>query len=141
MRARRIPLWRTHLVVLVVLGALGAAVIAGCGTSSSSSSSRGSTEGASGPPSTAPAASAIRAAAVTIASFMFTPATLTVKKGASVSFENKDNASHTVTADDGSFDGGTLAPGASKTLTFSKAGKFTYHCAFHPFMHGTIVVQ
>ena len=138
MRARRIALRRMYLMVL---GAVVVGVIAGCGSSSSSSSSQGSTQAPAGPRSTGPAPSSTGAVAVTIASFMFAPSTITVEKGASVSFENKDNASHTVTADDGSFDAGTLAQGASKKLTFSKVGKLTYHCAFHPFMHGTVVVQ
>jgi hypothetical protein len=46
-----------------------------------------------------------------------------------------------VTADDGSFDSGTLNPGASFSQTFSTAGTFTYHCAIHPRMTGTIVVS
>jgi plastocyanin len=72
---------------------------------------------------------------------MFAPATITVSKGTSVTFANRDSASHTATADGASFDSGTVAQGASKQITFSTVGRFTYHCAFHPFMHGTIVVQ
>jgi plastocyanin len=30
--------------------------------------------------------------------------------------------------------------GGTFSFTFTKAGTFTYHCNFHPSMHGTIVV-
>jgi plastocyanin len=39
--------------------------------------------------------------------------------------------SHTVTADDGSFDSGTLSSGKSFSYTFNTAGDFPYHCTFH----------
>lgn len=127
----------SRLASLVVVGA-SVTLVAGCGGSSSSSSQRPST-GSSAAATTAGPSTA--GTTVTIASFMFTPATITIKKRTSVTFENKDNASHTATADGASFDAGTLAPGSSKTITFSTVGRFTYHCAFHPFMHGTVVVQ
>lgn len=78
---------------------------------------------------------------VVISNFNYAPPTLTVKVGDSITWINKDNTAHTATADDNSFDTGTLANGESKSITFSKAGTFTYHCGFHPSMKGTIVVQ
>src|SRR5262249_55503324 len=35
----------------------------------------------------------------------------------------------------------TVAPGTSKSVTFSTAGTFAYHCAIHPFMHGSVGVR
>ena len=79
-------------------------------------------------------------AAVTIAHFAFTPQTLTVPAGTSVTWTNQDAVAHTATADDGSWDSGSLAQGSSYTRRFDTPGTYTYHCAIHPYMTGTIVV-
>ena len=71
----------------------------------------------------------------------FAPATLHVKKGQSVTWKNKDNADHTVDAEDGSFSSGTIKTGKTFTHTFKKAGKYAYSCKLHPRMKGTIVVE
>ena len=100
-------------------------------------------------PATAPPASAAPASvspagsdAVTIAGFAFAPASLTVKVGSSVTWTNKDSATHTVTWDDGSQGSGSLtAGGAPYTQTFATAGTFAYHCSIHSSMKGTIVVE
>jgi len=47
----------------------------------------------------------------------------------------------TATADGGAFDTGDVDPGASKTTTLSKAGRYAYHCQIHSFMNGTSVVS
>ena len=78
---------------------------------------------------------------VEIKNFAFTPATLTVKVGDKVTWTNQDSASHTATADDNSFNTGVLTTGQSGSVTFSKAGTYTYHCTIHPGMKGTIVVE
>ena len=57
-----------------------------------------------------------------------------------VTFDNKDQAPHTVTADDGSFNSGNLNSGDSWTYTFNTPGTFHYHCAYHTWMTGTVVV-
>jgi plastocyanin len=88
-----------------------------------------------------PAASTGGADAVTIQDFKFGPATLSVKQGAKVTVTNRDSTTHTATADDGAFDTGDLDPGASKTVTLPKAGRYAYHCEIHSFMKGTIVVR
>jgi len=94
--------------------------------------------------SSAPAASAGPAGGATsakIIDFGFTPATLTVKPGTTVTWTNTGSASHTVTADDGSFASGTLAGGATFSQTFAKAGTYAYHCSIHHSMVATVVVQ
>ena len=78
---------------------------------------------------------------VKIAGFAFAPASLTVTVGDTVTWKNGDSVGHTATAGDGSFDTGTIAGGASASVTFSKAGTFAYACKIHPAMTGTIVVQ
>jgi plastocyanin len=76
----------------------------------------------------------------TIAGFAFHPASVTVTAGDTIAWTNEDPASHTVTADDGSFDTGTLAKGTSGSHTFATAGTFAYHCTIHPTMTGTVTV-
>ena len=84
-------------------------------------------------------------AAIKLVNFKFTPAQLTVKVGTTVVWTSEDNAPHTVTADDGSFDSGNLKKGDSFKFTFTKAGTFPYYCAYHGTaggggMAGTITV-
>ena len=79
--------------------------------------------------------------AVSIQGFAFSPGSLTVSVGDTVTWTNGDGANHTATADDGSFDTGTIASGASKSATFLSAGTFGYHCSIHRSMTATIVVQ
>lgn len=73
--------------------------------------------------------------------FAFSPKTLEVEKGATVKFENQDGTAHTFTADDKSFDLGTVQPGKSATHTFDEAGTIAFHCEIHPSMKGTIEVK
>jgi plastocyanin len=79
--------------------------------------------------------------AVSIVDFAFQPNSLEVTPGTTVTWTNDGAATHTVTADDGSFNSGNLAPGATFSQTFNDAGVFTYHCNIHPQMTGTIVVS
>lgn len=81
-----------------------------------------------------------KAGSVMISNFKFAPQTVTVKVGTRVTWTNQDTAEHTATADQGSFDTGTLAKSQSKTIALSKPGTFTYHCVFHAFMTATIKV-
>ena len=130
---RLIKVRRARAVVAV---AAISALVVGCGGGASSSGKSGTTSAAG--PTAAPSTGA---STVTIASFAYSPSKITVTKGTTVTFDNKDNAEHTVTADNGSFDSGTLQLGASKTISFSKPGTFAFHCSFHPFMHGTVIVK
>ena len=78
---------------------------------------------------------------IAIVNLTFEPASLTVKAGDTVTWVNEDTVTHDIVADDGSFDGGSLAPGASYHFTFPTAGTVPYHCSIHPQMLGTVVVQ
>ena len=90
-------------------------------------------------------AAAGQPAAVKLVNTTFTPAQLTVKVGTTVVWTSEDNAPHTVTADDGSFDSGNMKKGDSFKFTFTKAGTYPYYCAYHGAaggggMSGTITV-
>ena len=78
-------------------------------------------------------------AAITISNFSFTPATLTVAVGSTVTWTNTDATAHAVRFTDQ--DGPQIATGASYSRTFSTAGSYTYQCSIHPYMTGTVVVQ
>lgn len=89
---------------------------------------------------TPPRAHSAAAHSETISGFAFHPGSITVTAGETISWTNEDSAPHTATADDGSFDTGQLAKGASGSHTFTTAGTFPYHCAIHPSMQGTVTV-
>lgn len=78
--------------------------------------------------------------AVSIANFAFDPAELEVPAGTEVTWTNRDQAPHTVTADGGAFDSGSLEPGDSFSVSVEGNGPVTYACTIHPEMTGTIVV-
>lgn len=78
---------------------------------------------------------------VTIADFAFSPATVTIDVGDTVTWTNQDAVAHTATATDGSWDTGDIAQSASASIIFSAAGTYTYLCTPHPTMTGTVVVR
>ncbi|MER7204684.1 cupredoxin family copper-binding protein [Streptomyces sp. CB01635] len=79
---------------------------------------------------------------VTIKNFAFHPATFEVSPGTKITVTNEDSATHTLTADDKSFDTGDLAQGKSATITApSKPGSYSYVCTIHPNMKGTLTVR
>lgn len=75
-----------------------------------------------------------------ILNYTFVPGTTTVPVGTRVTWSNDDQVKHTVTASNGAFSG-FVSQGASFSRTFSAAGTFTYFCAIHPNMKGSVVVQ
>ena len=71
----------------------------------------------------------------------YRPRSVVVHRGQRILFRNVSNAPHTVSANNGSFDSGTIEVGRSWTVTARKIGTFTYFCQFHAGMAGTIVVK
>jgi plastocyanin len=83
-----------------------------------------------------------RNAVVDIRCYAFMPANITVTVGGSVTWQNMDPYAHTATSDQGLWDAGDIAPGASsQSVVFATPGVFPYHCRYHPSMHGTITVR
>ena len=80
---------------------------------------------------------------VTIDNFQFSPSTLTIPVGGSVTWINRDGDVHTVTADDTpqTFKSAGLDTDDKFSFTFTKPGTYSYHCSLHPHMTGTIVVH
>jgi plastocyanin len=130
---------------LAALSLVAAVLVSGCGSSGSGGSGgSGAVAAAPAPkPATpaAPSGPAVRSATVDIASFKYMPVVVAVRKGGRVRWTNSDDADHTATADDRSFDTQTIGRGKARTVTFTTAGTFAYHCDFHPFMKATVVVR
>ena len=78
---------------------------------------------------------------VTIKDFMFSPTSLTVKAGSTVTWTNGDDEPHTVVSDDKLFRSGSLDTNESFKFRFEKTGTYHFTCSIHPQMVGTIVVQ
>jgi plastocyanin len=128
----------------VLAGALAAAMgLAACGTSAATAGSSSAAPTMTMPmPSGAGAAPAAPVATdhVAIQTFAFGPGTVTVRPGTTVTWTQQDEDQHTVTADDASFASSPLITGQTYTHTFTAPGTYHYHCAIHPFMHGTVTV-
>lgn len=94
---------------------------------------------------------------VSAAEYSFSPETLSVKVGSTVTWTNHGSLPHTATSDAGdslSWDSGSMAgsstdpyggttPGGSFSIVFSKAGTYPFHCNFHgvagsPTYHGMV---
>ena len=93
------------------------------------------------PAMAASATDAPAANTIVMKDFDFSPMSLTVKAGSSVTWENLDGEPHTVTSVDGLFRSGALDQNDSYTFKFDKPGTYHYTCSIHPKMVGTVVVQ
>ena len=72
----------------------------------------------------------------------FVPSTKTVAVGTTITWTNKDAATHDVKSNTaGLFASPSMGQGATFSYTFTKAGSFGYTCVFHTGMNGTIIVQ
>ncbi|MDA4124628.1 MAG: cupredoxin domain-containing protein [Thaumarchaeota archaeon] len=73
----------------------------------------------------------------------FAPGSVTVVIGVNntIIWTNADQAPHTVTATDNSFNSHNMDPGATFEFTFTHAGTFQYGCSYHGWMHGTVIVK
>ena len=149
-----------RIVASAALVLAGAALVAACGSSGSSKTSAGSattssvaptTVGAYGGayPSTSSSSSTSSAPSagpegVNIQNYAFSPKTLTVAAGTTVTWKNLDQFAHEVrsaTGDPGTpFDLGPQATGKTVSHTFTAPGTYHYYCNIHNYMTGTIVV-
>jgi plastocyanin len=91
-------------------------------------------------PAQRPRAFAAAPGSVVIEDFSFSPSSITVGVGETVTWRNEGPSAHTATATDGSFDTGLLDAGESGSARFDRAGTFSYLCEPHPFMKGTVRV-
>ena len=137
---------RGRLPVATVAVVVLAAFVAACG----SSSNAGNT-----PAPAAPAASGSSATTsnVSIQNLAFTPKTLTVSPGTTVTWTNNDATPHNVvssvsisvnSATTSTFASNTLSQGQTFSFTFTKKGVYFYECTIHktlPAMHAEVLVK
>jgi plastocyanin len=79
--------------------------------------------------------------AVFIQGMSYSPATISVSAGTTITWTNKDAVAHTVTSSSGAFDSGSIAPNGTWTFKFTAAGTYNYICTFHSSMAGTVMVN
>jgi plastocyanin len=142
---------RTSLVIPAV--AVAAGIVAGCGGPTTTTPGEVppapvvSGQVMPGMSMPAPAAGAVSGqdapvatTTVSIQNFAFSPATVTIKAGTTLTWTNHDQDPHTVSAMSGAFHSPTLNTGQSYQHTFPTPGRFEYLCTIHPFMTATVVV-
>ena len=117
-----------------------------CGDSSSSSPTSPSPPPVSSPtPTPEPTGSATSVVIPVGAEFLgnraFVPGELSITAGTTVTWMNTDSTSHTSTSDTPGWDSGIVPPGGQFSFGFQTAGTFSYHCAIHPGMVGTVIVR
>ena len=138
------PLFAAALVAL----SLG---LAACGDSGSDSTTEAETTPSAGAETTtegaettesepAPSGEASKSEKVDIIEFTYQPDPVTVQAGGKVIWQNQDAAPHTATADDGSWDTGTIEKGKIGSETFKEPGTFSYYYKIHPTMKDTVEV-
>jgi plastocyanin len=71
----------------------------------------------------------------------YAPDAINVAAGTTVTWMNTDAVAHTSTSDGTAWNSGIVAPGDQFSVAFQTPGRFSYHCAIHPGMVGTVVVQ
>jgi len=78
---------------------------------------------------------------VTMEGVQYSPAELTVRRGDTVVWVNKDPFPHTATADDKSFNSGSIAVNGNWKYVATKDGVHSFSCSFHPTMKGKLTVK
>jgi plastocyanin len=68
----------------------------------------------------------------------FTPNPATAGQGRTVAWQNTDGVVHRIMSNDGTFDTGNIAPGATSTAVTLATDGANYHCTIHPGMIGAV---
>jgi plastocyanin len=82
-----------------------------------------------------------QAAAIQIDNFHYTPPSLVVAPGTTVTWTNADDSPHTVREKDGKFKSAALDTDDTFSQTLTAPGEYEYFCSIHPYMTGKIVVK
>jgi plastocyanin len=78
---------------------------------------------------------------VEMQNLVFSPVSLTVPVGTTVTWINKESMLHTVTSSDNFLNSGDMALNATYSKTFTTAGTYSYYCIYHVGMTAEIIVQ
>lgn len=139
-----------YLFTSVPVGTWTATVTAPTGFSTTATTTRSVTVSAGGTATVeafalsrnAPPGPAPTSADVSITGSSFSPATVTIARGGSVTWTNRDPIAHNaVNTGSSPFNSGTLNQNQTFRFTFNTAGTFNYVCTFHAGMNGTVIVQ
>ena len=110
--------------------------------------SRNVTKAVTRPPRAAPASgqrhvAATQQVSITVqgVSYVFLPRTVVIKPGGRVHWMNRTASLHSVTSDQPKLFDRTVQPRGSVTLVFTRPGIYHYHCAYHPYQRGVVIVQ
>lgn len=79
--------------------------------------------------------------AISMGENTFSPPSLAVIAGTTVTWSNNGQKPHTATSDTGAWDSGLLTSGQSYSHTFDDPGTYSYNCLFHDGMAGTVIVM
>jgi amicyanin len=78
---------------------------------------------------------------VKIDNFSFTPKSLSVKAGGTVTWVNHDDIPHNIVSTEKKFSSPVLDTDQNFSFTFRDPGSYPYYCKIHPMMTGTVVVE
>ena len=81
------------------------------------------------------------AATINVDNFSFSPATLTVTAGTTVTWTNHDDIPHNIVERDQKFKSKALDTDDSYAHTFAEPGTYEYFCGLHPKMVGKVIVE
>jgi len=81
------------------------------------------------------------ASSIVMKNFDFSPMSITVPAGTTVTWQNLDGEPHTVVSIDGLFRSGALDQDEKFAFKFDKPGRYRYSCSIHPRMMGTVIVK
>jgi plastocyanin len=77
---------------------------------------------------------------VEISRYTYSPDSITVPAGTTVTWRNLDPVPHTVTSAEGKFDSGIIESGKNFSYIFKDPGTYAYYCTIHPYMRARIIV-
>lgn len=78
---------------------------------------------------------------VAIDNFAFAPTALTVARGTTVTWKNRDDIPHAISCPALNIQSQVLETNDTFGHSFTQAGAFDYFCSFHPHMRGRVVVS
>lgn len=130
----------------LVLPLIAALVVAGCvgqtGTAGIGEEDAGTTTTTEDGQTVVKETTSAKTVTVEIKNFEFTTPVVTIKKGDTVKWIQRDSVGHTVTSDNNAWESSpVLKNGETFEQTFAESGTFTYHCTPHQYMKGKVIVE
>lgn len=135
-KGMKISLVLPLIAALVVAGCVGQAGTAGTGEDA------GTTTPTEDEQTVVKETTSAKTVTVEIKNFDFAMPVVTIKKGDTVKWIQRDSIGHTITSDSNAWESSAaLKNGDVFEHTFAEAGTFTYHCTPHQYMKGKVIVE